>query len=280
MKKIVLLSISMILLQDTHAHDNKTTQTSSMVSLDRIIKNEKKIALSLKNRTYYRGIFTGLKVLMGTATAVHTTADAVNTVAWCLGYNQPINNWRVSDYAPKSRTEAITNSVVSSLIAGLGMICLYTLFAKTEQQYGSAADIRWFVAAKSPFYITLRELYFLAQQASRAKDSQQLIKEMKNRFNKLIDQTENVLAFMRYKKEKLSAQKKLDAEHAINHLLEHIEPLYNDVAQAIAADAYGVTYHLDSVLMLLEGDCARFAQAEGSRWINPSAVLDMMQNFV
>jgi len=244
-----------------------------LISLDRIIKNEKKIEQSISSRAYYRYAFTGTKVCMGTVAAIRTVADTVNTAAWFLGYNQPINTPGTVQ-AQESRKEWLLKSIISLF----GTVGFYYFFTKLEQQYGSAADIRWFVTVQSPFYTTLRELYFLGQEAPLAKNPQRLQKEMRALFNKLVDQTEQVIAFMRYKKEKFSEQRKVQADAVIDHLIERSNIVYSDVAHALDTDAHNVTYHLDSILMLLEGDCARFARAEGSQWINPSAILDMMHN--
>lgn len=252
---------------------SNASEQQSLISRDRITKYENNIEVLLKNRVYYRGAFTATKIWMGTCAAVQGIANTINTAAWLAGYNQPITMSQ-DLHVSESKKEWLVKSVLSVL----GTLGFYYLFAKAEQQYGAAPDIRWFVTVKSPFYITLRELYFLAQEVPTTKEPQQLCVEMKKRFDKLINQTEQVVAFMRYKQRSFSPKKKLEAEHVINHLLERIEPLYREISDAIATDAYNVTFHLDSVLILLEGDCSRFSHVEGGHWINPSAVLDIMQN--
>lgn len=273
MKKTALTVL--LIMHGLYAVESSNVQSSSIISLDRIIKNEKTIAASLKNRKYYRGLFNGFKIAIGALGAFQTAVSTANTTAWICGYKQPI---LLPQNTPvvQSKKEWVLNNIISAL----GTVGIYYFFAKAEQHYGSADTIRWFVATKQPFYITLREFYFLSQQVGMSSEQEPLILEMQKRFTKLVDQTEYVIAFMRYKAEDFDEKRRIDAQRIIDHAIDRLDHIYKDIAYAIQNDTHNVRYHLDSVLMIFEGDCARFAHAEKSRWINPSAVLDMMNNFV
>lgn len=273
MKKAVLAIL--LIIHGLCAIEDSNLQPNSIISFDRIIKKEKTIAASLKNRKYYKNLFSGFKIAIGALGVFQTAASSLNTAAWICGYNQPISLPQ-NPSVPQSKKEWLLNNVISAL----GTVGIYYFFAKAEQQYGSADTIRWFVATKQPFYITLRELYFLSQQVGMGSEQEPLILEMQKRFTKLIDQTEHVIAFMRYKAEDFDEKRRIDVQRIIDHAIDRLDHIYKDIAYAIQNDAHNVTYHLDSVLIIFEGDCARFAHAEKSRWINPSAVLDMMNNFV
>lgn len=252
----------------------------SLISGDRILVKEKNVAKLLANRAYYRKTFTGLKVLMS-AYGLYSGVCGV-----CDFFGIPLSETyvKLSDVtlAQKRDTETYTQRIARSLgqtvITTAAHLGFYYMFSKAEEQYGSAPDIRWFVTIKNPFYATLRELYFLAQESALSKKPEELNEEMAQLLNKLIDQTENIIAFMRHKKEQFPEGRKIKAEQIIQHLIDRVEVLYGDVARALQADTYNVTFHLDSVLMLLEGDCARFARCEKSSWINPSVILGMMQS--
>lgn len=253
---------------------------ASVISFDRILIKEKNVAKLLAHRANYRKVFTTVKVLVsayGLASGVAGILDFFG-----LRFNEP--SVKLSDVEvllqknTQSFQQRLLQSAGQAVVSTAAHLGFYYIFSKAEEQYGPTADIRWFVTIKNPFYTTLRQLYFLAQEVPLTKKPQELHQEMEQLFSTLIDQTENIIAFMQHKKELFPQERKVKAEQVIQHFIGRVESIYADFARALHTDAYNVTFHLDSVLMLLEGECARFAATEKSSWINPSVILGMMQS--
>lgn len=136
--------------------------------------------------------------------------------------------------------------------------------------------ILWFVMTQAPYMNSIRGIAWYAQRASLEgfdlEEKQQFI--LKRQCALLTKQCEHIIGFMEWKADRLSNNEAQANAHAIaRELFEECNKKIVSIDGAIAKNNALLAYHTDSLLLMLQHECAQFSQIEESNWIDPHMLL-------
>jgi hypothetical protein len=166
------------------------------------------------------------------------------------------------------------NRIGGFVLSTIGTLGLSYVFGNIEKSYGAPITLSWFVTKRAPFYVTIRCLHALENEEGSSLDAS----EQTMLFTKLIDQTEDILAFMAHAEQSFDPDKKPLARQIRQRFSDQLETLLGDLHKAMADGMAHHSYILDTIATTIERGCLRFTVLEGTHWIDPDLIFDMMQN--
>jgi hypothetical protein len=161
----------------------------------------------------------------------------------------------------------------SYIVSTVGAFGMSYMFGAIEKNYGNHISLSWFVTRRASFYATIRCL-----RAVESDEVQFDNRESVMLFEKLVDQVESILAFMSHGEQSFKVDKKTLARQLRSRFKEQLEPLLADLRKNIDEGTVDQSYILDQIGTALERGCLRFSVLEGTHWIDPDLIFDMMQN--
>jgi hypothetical protein len=244
------------------------------LSLEHITEYKKEFSQQVKKRELAR---KGVKLAMagavmyvaysvydsffGEGTAAATAAQAV---ASNDSYLTQFGDWISSGGTWLNFGKFATTSVIGGVVAG------------QMRHVMEEETVLWFVMTQAPYTATIRGIAWYAQKASLdgipLDERQHAI--LKRQCAMLTKQCEQIIGFMEWKADQLTNKEAQDDAHAIAHeLFDECNQKLLSIDSAITKNNALLAYHSDSLFLVLQHECARFAQVEGSNWIDPHMLL-------
>jgi len=261
------LLCSMAFVQPVACGDQK-------LSPDHITEYKKEFSQQIKQRDLGRkGVKLAIAgVVLYTAYSVYDSffgdgtavANAVQAAASSDGYLTQFGNWITSGGTWLNFGKFATTSVIGGAVAN------------QMKHVMEEETILWCVMTQAPYTATIRGLAWYAQKASLEgiafEEKQHFI--LKRQTALLAKQCEQVIGFMEWKADRLSIKEAQEDAHIIaRELFDECNQKLLSIESAITQNNALLAYHLDSLFLVMQHECARFAQVEGSQWIDPHMLL-------
>ncbi len=244
------------------------------LSLEHITEYKKEFSQQVKKRELGRkgvklaiagvvlyGAYSVYDSFFGDGTAV---TKAVQAAASSDSYLTQFGNWISSGGTWLNVGKYATTSVIAGAVSN------------QMKHVMEEETILWCVMTQAPYTATIRGLAWYAQKASLEgtafEEKHHFI--LKRQTTLLAKQCEQVIGFMEWKADQLTVKEAQDEAHLIAHeLFDECNQKLISIENAITQNNALLAYHLDSLFLVMQHECARFAQVEGSQWIDPHMLL-------